>query len=124
MSPYIKHRIDLCAAGFEDNPHVNISLADKRRAFDDYRMKWDAFHLIKKWERAVDNPNPDHQVRGPGVYGFVVGPPKFIEFLSLESVSRGVPPREWKVPLPDFELLKLAINPHADLLVVIEGKAR
>ena len=124
MSPYIKHRIDLYAAGLEDNPDVNISLADKRRAFDDYRIKWDAFHLIKKWERVVGNSDPDHRVRGPGVYGFVMGSPKFIEFLSLESASRGASPREWKVPLPDFELLKLAINPHADLLVVIEGKVR
>jgi hypothetical protein len=108
----------------EDNPDANISLADKRKAFNDYRMKWDVFHPIKKWERAVNSSDPDHRVMGPGVYGFVVGPPKFIEFHSLESVSRGVPPREWKVPLPDFELLKLAINPHADLLVVIEEKVR
>jgi hypothetical protein len=108
----------------EDNPNVNLSLADKRRAFDEYRAKWDTFQPTKKWELEVDSFSPDCQVSGSGVYGFVAGSKQFIEFLTLESVSRGIPPKEWKVPLPDFELLKLAINPHADVVVVVEGKAR
>lgn len=108
----------------QDNPDANIPLADKRKAFDKYRAKWDVFHPIKKWERAVDSSYLNPHVSGPGVHGFIVGSQEFIEFLSLEPVSRGVPPKEWKVPLSDFEPLKLAINPHADVLVVIEGKVR
>ena len=102
---------------------MNISLDDKRKAFDEYRTKWDTFNPIKKRELAVDSFHPDCQVSGPGVYAFVAGSKKFIEFLNLESVSRGIPPKEWKIPLPDFELLTLAINPHADVVVVVEGKA-
>jgi hypothetical protein len=108
----------------EDNPSVNISLADKRRAFDEYRAKWDTFHPIQKLERKVDNFYPDCHASGSGVHGFVTSSKKFIEFLGLDSVSRGVPRKEWKVPLPDFEPFDFAINPHADVLVAIERNAR
>ena len=103
---------------------MNISLADKRRAFAEYRARWDTFQPIKKWELEVDGFYPDCQVSGSGVYGFVADSKEFIEFLTLESVSRGISPKRWKVRLPDFELLKLAINPHADVVVVVEGKVR
>jgi len=108
----------------EDNPTINLSLADKRRAFDEYRTKWDAFSPIQKWEREVDNPSPNHQVSGPGVYGLIANSRKFVEFSTLELDSRGIPREEWKVPLPDFTIVDLAINPHADVLVVVESRAK
>ena len=102
---------------------MNISLDDKCKAFNEYCTKWDSFDPIKKRELKVDGFYHGCQVSGSGVYGFVVGSKKFIKFLTLESVSRGILPKEWKVPLPDFELLKLAINPNVDVVVVVEGKA-
>ena len=57
-----------------------------------------------------------------GVYAFIADPRKFIEFITLESVSRGIPRKEWRLPLPDFALRELAINPHADVLVIIVQK--
>ena len=110
--------------GLEDNPASNLTLADKRRALDEYRTKWDTFNPTHKWKRVVDNLYCGPQVCGPGVYGFISGSQRFIEFLTLESVSRGIPRKEWRLPLPEFELSSFAINPSADLLVVCEKKLR
>ena len=123
-SPYIQHRIDLFAAGLVDNPASNFTLADKRRAFEEYRMKWDTFNPVKKLEREVDNLYFNHQASGSGTYCFVAGSQKFIEFVTLESVSRGIPRKEWKLPHPEFRLSGFAINPHADVLVIVEKNAR
>ena len=123
-SPYIQHRIDLFAAGLEDNPASNLTLADKRRAFDEYRTKWETFNPIKKWESEVENFYFGHHTSGSGVYGFVAGPQKFIQFVTLESVSRGIPRREWKLPLPEFVFSGFGINPQADVLAVVGKNAR
>ena len=114
-SPYIKYRIDLFTAGLVDNPAVNLTLADKRRAFDTHRMKWETFSTVKKWQRIVGG---GYRARAPGVYAFVAPPAKFSEFLTLESISRGIPRKEWRVPSPDPALSNLAINPHVDVLIV------
>jgi hypothetical protein len=108
----------------EDNPDVSLSLDDKRRAFDEYRAKWDAFHPIEKWEREIRSLHFDCDESGHGVYGFVAGSEESIGFLSLGLVSRGVPRKEWKLQLPDFEISHLVIDPHADVLVVVEQKTR
>ena len=108
----------------EDNPYVNLSLDDNRRAFDEYRAKWDAFHPIEKWEQEIRSFDFDREESVHGVYGFVAGSQKCVEFLSLGLVSQGVPRKEWKLQLPDFEILHFVTDPHADLLVFIEEKTR
>ena len=54
-SPYTKYRVDLLTAGLEDNPVVNLSLADKRSILDEYRAKWDEFNPIEREQRKIDN---------------------------------------------------------------------
>ncbi|KAF9643654.1 hypothetical protein BDM02DRAFT_1374405 [Thelephora ganbajun] len=120
-SPYIKYRIDLFAVGLEENPAVNLSLIDKRRAFDEHCTRWDVLNPIQTWEREI-GIHGYLQASGPGVYSFIADRKKFIQFLTLESVPRGIPQREWKLPLPDFVLAGFAINPHADALALVERK--
>ena len=119
-SPYIKYRIDLFAAGLEDNPSVNLTLADKRRAFEEYLTKWDTFNPIQQWERTIENFGSRVQINCPGVYGFIAGREKSIHLLVPESVSRRIPRREWKLSLPGILPQTFAIDPHADVLAVVE----
>ena len=87
-------------------------------------MKLDAFHPTEKREQEVDYFYPGCHARGCGVYCFIVGSPNVIKFLTLESISRRIPRKEWEVPLPEFALFEYAINSHADVLVVTEQTAR
>lgn len=103
----------------EDNPDVTLSLADKRKAFEEYRTKWDAFDPIQKWERKVDNYHAYRKVSGPGVYGFIPGYVPFIEFLTLESVSRGISRKEWGLPVPYLPPLGFAIDPRGNVLAIV-----
>ncbi|KAF9643840.1 hypothetical protein BDM02DRAFT_3191141 [Thelephora ganbajun] len=122
-SPYIKNRIDLFTAGLEDNPAVNLTLADKRKAFYEHRMKWRTLEPVKKWQRTIGSIfNTGSRATALGVYAFIADSKEFVEFITLESVSRGIPRKEWKLPLPDFALSDFAINPQADVLVVVVRK--
>jgi len=107
----------------EDNPASDLTLAEKRRALDEYRTKWDTLNPIQKWEREVADFDYGHQASGHGVCGFVADTQKFIEFLTLKSVSRGIPRKEWKLPLPEFDFFNFAIYPPADALAVVERRA-
>jgi len=119
-SPYLKYRVDLFAAGLKDNPTVNLSLANKHRALDEYRAKWGAFGSIQKRERKIDGfTSGSLQARGSGVFGFVPVWERSIRFMTLESVSRGIPQKEWQIPLPpDFLPHSFAICPQADVLAM------
>jgi len=120
-SPWINHRINLYAVGLEDNPESNLILADKRRALKEYRAKWNNLDPFQKWEPGAGSVGCQW-TSVLGVYGVTAHSQEFIEFFTLESVSQGVPRKEWKIPLPHFNFSGFAINPHSNLLVVVEGK--
>jgi len=121
-SPWIKHRINLYGMGLEDNPESSLSLADKRRALEEYRAKWDNFNPVRKWEPGAGSAGCQW-ASVLGVYGVVAHSKEFIEFFTLESISQGVPRKEWKIPLPEFNLYSgFAINPRSDVVVVVEWR--
>ena len=126
-SPYTMYRIDIFGAGLEDNPAASLSLAEKRRAFNEYRVKWDAFSSIQKsskhFEYPADVPRFISPVCGSGVFALMTGQDNSIQFTTIESVSRGIPQKKWKVPSPrGLELLDFAIYPQADVLAVIGSR--
>lgn len=125
-SPYTQYRIDLLAVGLEDNPAAHRSLFDKQRALDEYRIKWDAFSPIQQRERKIEGFScHSPQASNSGVCAFAVGRwDKAIQFVTLESISRGIPRKEWKVPLPpDLSLQQFAFNNHANVLVLVGRQA-
>lgn len=103
---------------------MELKLPDKRRAFEEYRTKRNHFGPIQTWERKIDDVFNYRRVSGLGVYSFITGDEPFFEFLTLESVSRGIHRKEWKLPLPYRPVLAFAINPHADVLAVVERDER
>jgi hypothetical protein len=123
-SPYIEYRTDLFAAGFVDNPTSNLTLAQKRKAFNVHRNRWNKLRPSKKWQRTVGSSSPDgRRARALGVYAFIADSSNFVELLALESVSRSIPRNEWKIPLPDYSFSSCAINPQADVMVVAVERA-
>ena len=120
-SPYVKHRINLFAVGLKDNPFANLTLDDRKKAYE-RRPKWETFKPTERLQQAAGNPTTWNRVNMLGVYAFIADPRKFIEFITLESVSRGIPRKEWRLPLPHFALREFAIDPHADVLVIIVQK--
>ena len=108
----------------EDNPASNLTLAEKRRALatprSHFRMGLTVPHLV----RYSFNFDYYRQANGSGACGFVAGTQNFIELLTtLGSVSRGIPRKEWKLPLPDLNDFNFAIYPHMDVLAVVERRA-
>ena len=126
-SPYINYRADLFAAGLEDNPAVSLPLADKRRAFDEYRTKWDDFGPIQKEQmRKLGNYGGGScNASGAGVFGFIADGERSIRFMTLESALRGIPQKVWQVSLP-FELSpqRFTIYPQADVLAMAGQERR
>ena len=116
------YRIDIFAAGLEDNPTANLSLAEKREALDGYRAKWDTFGPIQKshFEPSMGAFHFVSSVSGSGVFASIESPGNSIQFTTMESVSQGIPRKEWKVPLPrGLELQDFVIYPQADVLAVV-----
>ena len=117
-SPYIAHRTELFAAGLVDNPASKLTLASKREAYDVNRTRWDKFRPAKKWEGTVGANLGGHRTRALGVYAFVADSSKFVEFFTLESVSRSIPRKTWRIPLPDYSFSNFAMNPQADIVAI------
>jgi len=109
----------------EDNSATNLTLADRRRAFNEYRTRWETFEPTRQRERWIDSIfNTNNWAKAFGVFAFIADPKEFVEFFTTESISRGTTRKEWKFPLPDSARQGFAINPHADVLVIVaQGKA-
>lgn len=81
-------------------------------------MDWEKLRPTKEWKQPAGSSFAGRQARALGVYTFIADSSKFVEFVTLESVSRAIPRNEWKVPLPDCSISSFAINPQADVLVL------
>jgi hypothetical protein len=89
-SPYIKFRIDLFAAGLEDNPSTNLTLSDRRKAFDEYRTKWETFKPTMKREQQIGSIfDPSNRAKALGVFAFIGDPKEFVEFLPWSRSHEG-----------------------------------
>jgi hypothetical protein len=42
------------------------------------------------------------------------------KFITLGSISRGIPRKEWDVPLNDVEALRFTFCPRANVMVIVE----
>ena len=108
--------------GLEDNPKSSLSLADKRRALEEYHAKWENLNPVRKWEPGVGS-NGFQWASVLGIYGVVADSREFIEFFTPESVSQGIPRKEWKIPLPQLANYSgFTFNPHSDMLVVVDWR--
>ena len=100
MSPLTQHRMDLFAAGLEHNVEAGISLVDSQKALLRYHSSLDSLRPIEV--KAVSNLeqedlDEDYMSTAGGVYAIIKDP---VRLFTLGSVSRGIPQKEWEIPLP------------------------
>jgi len=115
-SPSIQYEIDLFAVGLERNPRVERSLANCRLALAAYCRKWETLDPAEKWEKALDVPGVQDVIAIGGTYGLLWE--DSVKFFTLGSVLRGVPRREWDVPLKDSTGYVFAFYPRANIMAV------
>ena len=115
-SPLIQHKIDLYATGLEYNAAAGISLADSREALLRYRSGLDSLRPVE--ERTVNLQRRFQCGASGGAYVIVNDS---IRLFTLGSASRGIPPKEWEIPLPFTYPSGYGFYPGANVIAFVEG---
>ena len=115
----IQHKLDLHAVGLEHNPAAGIDLTESRKAFRQYLTSYGA--LSPTDERTVGGLRApscfeDAKVVG-GVYAILNDK---VRLFTLGSVSRGIPYKEWAIPLPVTAPHDYGFYPDADIIAFVE----
>ena len=118
-SPLTRHKIELFAAGLEHNAAAGIGLAGSQKAFLQYRATLDSLRPAE--ERTVDGLQPWHQEHAQSVGGvYAIMKDDAVCLLTLGSASRGIPFKEWEIPLPTEDPAGYAFYPNADVIAFVK----
>ena len=120
-SPSIQYEVDLFDAGLQPNPRTKASLADCRAALEAYSRRWGALDPAEKWDKSLDVSTILEAVVVSGTYGILWV--NSIKFFTLGSVSRGIPKREWEIPLEHTEASIFTFYPQANVVAIVEEVA-
>ena len=121
-SPVIQYEIDLSGAGLQRNPRTRAPLADCRTAFEAYSKRWEASHSIEQWTKDFRSSVYRAVSVVSGTFGILWK--RSASFITLGSISRGIPRREWDISFKTLRARGFAFYPQADILAVIEVVAR
>jgi len=122
-SPSIQYEIDLFGAGLQHNPRTKTSLDGCRKALEAYRDRWQTLDHAKKWDKTLHHVDDIQNATAVGgTYGILWK--NAIKFFTLGSVSRGIPEREWDIPLKNYEARIFTFYPQADIMAVEEEVGR
>lgn len=118
-SPLLQHKIDLFSTGLEYNAAAGVSLDDSRKALLRYCSSLDSLRPVE--EKMMDRKWPEYvELEKPvgGVYPIVNG--SSIRLFTMGSASRGIPHKEWEIPLPVVDLACYGFYPGADVIAFVE----
>jgi hypothetical protein len=113
----IQHKIELYAAGLEHNAAAGISLADSKNALSRYRSSMDSLCPVEKRTVNVWRDNVDRTRSGGGIYVIFQDS---VRLFALGSASRGIPHREWEIPLPVADPVVCCLCPDGDVIAFVE----
>ena len=115
----IQHKLDLHAAGFVYNPVAGVDLPERRRTFHEYLSSLDFLSSVRK--RIVDGPEFQGQTAysktAGGVYAIITE--ARVHLIALGSALRGIPYREWEIPVPSAFVEKYDFYPNADIVAFV-----
>ena len=117
-SPAIQHEIDLFGAGLQQNPRTKTSLTDRRAALELYRRSWESLDPVEEGDEDLRYLVEGAALVVGGTFG-ILGK-NLAKFITLGSISRGIPSKEWEVPFKDLEAFHLSFYPRANVLAVVE----
>ena len=119
-SPLVQHKIKLFTARFQYNVATPVGLADSKRALLQHRANWDS--LLPVEERTVDDLQRGSEYSpgsAGGVYAMMKDP---VRLFSPGSTSRGIPYKEWRIPLPIADPSGYGFCPSTDVVAFVEVK--
>ena len=121
-SPSIQYEINLFGAGLQHNPRTKTSLADCYKALRTYCTSWETLDPAEKWDKVLYDVYSTRKTDVvSGTYGFLRG--NAIKFFTPGAVSRGIPGKEWDIPVKGFEACIFTFYPQADVVAVAEVAA-
>ena len=98
-----------------------MSLADCRAALEAYCKGWWDLEHAEKWVKDL-RVSAIRQINVvSGTYGILWM--DSVKFVTLGSVLRGIPGREWDISLKHLRASIFTFYPHADVLAVVEEVA-
>ena len=107
------------AVGLEHNPAAGIDLTESQKAFCQYLTSCGALSPIEK--RAVGGLRAPRKYQDTKVVGGVYAILKDkVRLFTLGSVSRGIPYKEWAIPLPVTAPQAYGFYPDADVIAFVE----
>lgn len=98
-----------------------MSLVDCRVALETYRKGWWALGHAEKWVKDVRVSTIREINVVSGTYGILWM--DSVKFVTLGSVLRGIPGREWDISLKHPRASIFTFYPQADVLAVVEEVA-
>ena len=119
-SPSIQYEIDLFAVGLQRNPRIVAPISDCRLALASYRRRWGTLDPVEKLNK--DFRLHAHYNWWPvatavsGVHGLCWK--NCVKFFTLRPTSRGIPNREWDIPLQDIEAHAFAFYPPVNIMAI------
>ena len=113
--------MDLFAAGFEYNEIAEIGVEESRKALLRYESSMGSLHPVQ--ERTIDGPRRDdgRSMKTAGGIHAVIEDDSARLFV-LGSTPRGIPYRQWEIPLPVTGPKQCDFCPRADVIVVVESQ--
>ena len=117
-SPAIQHEIDLFGAGLQQNPRTKASLTDRRAALELYRRSWESLDLVEEGDEDLRFFVDGAALVVGGTFG-ILGE-NLAKFITLGSISRGIPSKEWDFPFKDLEAFNFSFYPRANVLAIVE----
>ena len=111
--------MDLFSAGLEYNAGAGVSLDDSRKALLQYRSSLDSLRPTEV--RVADRLWPDQtefEYSAGGVYPNVDG--SSLRLFTMGPTSRGVPQKEWEIPLPVVNLAGYGLCPEDDVIAFVD----
>jgi hypothetical protein len=114
VSPLIQHKIDLFSAGLEYNPRAGISLAHSKEALLRYRSNLDPLWPIEVGRIQENDMISEKNKAAGGVYVNVKD--DLVRLFALSSTSRGIPRKQWEIPLPVADPWGYCFHPDADVI--------
>lgn len=116
-SALTQHKIDLFSVGLEYNVAAGVSLADSKKALLQYRSSLDSLHPSEK--RVVVGLQPSEDIlKTAGGVAAVIG--DSVHLFALGSPSRGIPYKEWRIPLPADGRGEWCFCPGADVIATLK----
>ena len=117
-SPLIQHKIDLFSAGFKYNAETRVSLADSQKALLQYRSSMDSLHPIEdKMVECLQTSHTDFTTSASGIHVIVKN--DLVQLFTLGSALRGIPHKEWEIPLLDADPGDYDFDSSADVITFI-----